>query len=266
MAIVEVAPGREWHALDDDVVVGRAHVLRRPDRRVFVAVDAWHADVGAALLDAVLDAVPGPLHAVLGEDDAVQRALFGLAGFAEVRREDEVLVPVTAVPAGARPGPPAGIELVSAADVPVEQLCRLDEQLRGDVPGTAGWVNDLDTFRELSFDPRWFDPATYVVALAGGEPVGLVRVHRRARVPRLGLVGVLPAHRRRGLATALLHRAFAPLVAAGTAEVSAEVDAADTAAWALLRRHGAYRTGGTVELRCDAQPTKTQNGWPAGSP
>ena len=245
LPITEVAPGREWHALDDDRVVGRAHVLRRPDGRTYVAVDAWHADVGAELLDEVVAAVPGPLHAVLGEDDAVQVALYGLAGFAEVRGEDEVLVPVVI-----GPGEVAGVTVVSATEVGVRELCRLDELLRADVPGSDGWVNDPAEFEALSFDPRWFDPETYLVAVAagGGGPVGLVRVWRRVRVPRLGLVGVLPAYRRRGLATALLHRAFRPLAERGIAEVSAEVDAADTASRALLRRFGAYRTGGTVEL------------------
>lgn len=260
MPITEVAPGREWHALDDDVVVGRAHVLHRPDRRTFVAVDAWHADVGAALLDEVVVAVPGPLHAVLGEDDAVQLALFGLAGFAEARREDEVLVPVRTGPAD-RPG----ITVVSATEVGVDRLARLDEQLRADVSGCAGWVT---TAAEMSdqLDRPWFDPETYLVAAAGDDLAGLVRIWRRREgVPRLGLVGVRPAYRRRGLATALLHRAFAPLAARGVTEVSAEADAANAPAQALLRSFGARRTGGTVELRRNPQPTKMQNGWPAGS-
>jgi ribosomal protein S18 acetylase RimI-like enzyme len=217
--------------------------------------------VGAALLETVLAAAPGPLWAVVGEDDAVQLALFGLAGFTEARREDEVMVPV-------RTGPAAvpGLDLVPATEVDVAGLARLDERLRADVPGCAGWVTDPAELRD-QFARPYFDPRTYLVAVAGGDLAGLVRVWRgREGVPRLGLVGVLPAYRRRGLATALLHRAFAPLAARGVPEVSAEVDAADTAAWALLRGFGAYRTGGTVELvLARAQPTKMQNGWPAGS-
>jgi hypothetical protein len=85
-----------WHALEDDEVVGRAEVLRRPDGRTFVAVDAWHADVGAELVETVIRAVPADLYSTVGEDDAVQLALLGLAGFTEVRREDEYVVPVVA--------------------------------------------------------------------------------------------------------------------------------------------------------------------------
>jgi GNAT superfamily N-acetyltransferase len=163
MEITEVSPVREWHALDDDVVVGRAYVRGRPDRRTYVAVDAWDADVGAELLEA--------------------------AGF-------------------------------------------------------RAWTVDA---------PR-FDPATYPVALdATGALAGLARAWGRTEgVPRLGLIAVRRPHRRRGLATALLHRAFAPLAARGVTEVSAEVDAADTASRTLLDRFGTTRTGGTVEVRREA--------------
>lgn len=251
MAITEVAPGREWHALDDDVTVGRAYVRRRPDRRTFVAVDAWHADVGAGLLEEVLRAVPGPLHAVVGEDDAVQLALFGLAGFTELRREDELLVRVRTGPAEV-----AGFTLVSAADVDLADLARLDEELRVDVPGSDGWVNEAAEFRAWTVDAPWFDPATYLVAVdAAGALAGLVRVWGRTQgTPRLGLVAVRRPYRRHGLATALLHRAFAPLAARGGTEVSAEVDAANTASRALLDRFGTRRTGGTIELLHRAGP------------
>jgi ribosomal protein S18 acetylase RimI-like enzyme len=263
MVISEVAPGREWHALDDDVTVGRAYVRRRPDRRTSVAVDAWHADVGAALLDAVLGAVPGPLYAVVGDEDAVQLALFGLAGFAEVRREDELLVRVRTGPAEV-----PGFTFVTAADLPLERHARLDEELRADVPGSDGWVNDdLALFRSWTVGAPWFDPALYPVAVdAAGEPAGLVRVWARTEpggVPRLGLVAVRRPYRRRGLGRALLHRAFGPLVERGVGAVAAEVDVTNRPSRRLLDSFGTTRTGGTVELR--RQPTNTQNGWPSGS-
>ena len=37
--VVRVADGL-WHALEDDLVVGRGHVGRRPDGRLFVSIDA----------------------------------------------------------------------------------------------------------------------------------------------------------------------------------------------------------------------------------
>jgi len=235
-----------WHALEDDEVVGRADVLRRPDGRTFVAVDAWHADVGAQLLETVVRAVPGDLYSTTGEDDAVQLALFGLAGFDQVRREDEYVVPVVA---GDSTAP--GFTLVSARDVAVARLARLDDELRQDVPGAGGWENDLAEFAELTFDPRLFDPRTYLVAVDDrtAELAGLVRIWRASRVPRLGLVAVRRPYRRRGLATAMLHAAFGPLAARGFTQVTAEADVTNVPSRTLLARFGARRTGGSVELR-----------------
>jgi hypothetical protein len=248
MEIVRVVPNRVWHALEDDVVVGRAYVRRRPDERAFVAADAWQDEVSAALLDAVIGDVPGELHSNADENDAAQLALLARAGFAPHRREDELVLPVaTAVAATAGPVPP-GITIVSAEEKQSDRLARLDERLRQDVPGSDGWMNDPVEFREYTFG-RHFDPEIYLVALAGDSDAGLVRMWRAARVARLGLVGVLRWHRRRGVARALLHQAFGVLAARGIEQVTAEADVTDTASQALLARLGAHRTGGTIELR-----------------
>jgi len=60
---------------------------------------------------------------------------------------------------------------------------------------------------------------------------------------------VLAAYRRRGLGRALLGQALAPLADDGETFVTAEADASDPAAAALLRSFGARVTGGVVELR-----------------
>jgi ribosomal protein S18 acetylase RimI-like enzyme len=67
-------------------------------------------------------------------------------------------------------------------------------------------------------------------------------------VSRLGLIGVLPAYRRRGLADALLARVFGVLSARGQIEVDCEVDETNVASNALMIGLGARRVGGTVEL------------------
>lgn len=243
--VAVVVAARVWHALEDDEVVGRAEVLRRPDGRAFVAVDAWHADVGAELLETATRSVPEDLHSTLGEDDAVQRALFGLAGFAEARREDEYVVPVVA----GSPDVP-GFALLPAADVELDRLARLDDELRRDVPGAGGRENDPAAFAARFFDSPLFDPRTFLVAVEepSGDLAGLVRIGWTPRVARLGLVAVCRPYRRRGLATALLHAAFAPLAAAGVPQVTAEADVTNRPSRALLARFGARRTGGLVEL------------------
>ncbi len=251
IVIERVVPRGRWHALDDGEVVGRAYALHRPDGRTFVAVDAWHAETGAALLATAIGELPGPLFATVGEDDLEQLDLLGGAGFVERRREDELVIPVASALAATEPGVrPAGIELVPADEAGAEALAGLDAELRRELPGGEGWVVDVDAFRAYTFDGRHFDRETYLVAVVTGtgELAGLVRVWAQGRVPRLGLIGVRREHRRRGLGRALLHAAFRPLAARGVGEVSAEVDAADTVVRMLAARLGASRTGGTIEL------------------
>ena len=59
---------------------------------------------------------------------------------------------------------------------------------------------------------------------------------------------MLPRYRRRGVARALLARAFWVLHERGQAEVSAEIDDTDTASQTLLGGMGARRRSGTVEF------------------
>ena len=246
--IERVVPNRLWHALEEDRVVGRAHLRRRPDDRAFVAADAWREPVTRALLDAVAADVPGDLYSLAGEDDADQLALLAAAGYAEVRREDEFVIPVaSALAATAGPVPPE-VTIVAADEKESDRLARLDERLRQDVPGSDGWVNEPAEFRDYTFDEH-FDPRLHLVAVVAGEYAGLVRIWRGARVPRLGLIGVLRWHRRRGVAKALLHAAFTPLAERGIELVSAEADVTNGPSQALLAALGARRTGGSVELR-----------------
>jgi RimJ/RimL family protein N-acetyltransferase len=248
--IVRVVPGRQWHALDDDEVVGRANVFRRPDGRAFLSADAWKDEVTTALLRAAIEDVPGDLHSTVDENDADQLALLDAAGFAESRREHEYLIPVEGVLAGTAGRETPGIRIVSAAEVDVARLMRLDDELRQDVPGADGWVNELEEFREYTYGSPQFDPELYLVAVTEDDRyAGLVRLWRANRVPRLGLIGVLRWHRRRGLASALLQAAFRPLAARGVEQVSAEADVTNVASVALLTRLGAVRTGGAIELR-----------------
>ncbi|HST66168.1 MAG TPA: GNAT family N-acetyltransferase [Mycobacteriales bacterium] len=250
MRVERIVAGRQWHALDDDVVVGRASLLRRPDGRAFLAADAWKEEVTAALVRTVIEDVPGDLHSTVDENDAPQLELLTAAGFAEVRREHEYLIPVAGVLAGTSGPVPAGFRIVSAAEVDADRLMRLDEALRQDVPGTDGWVNEPAEFRDYTFGSPQFDPELYLVAVTDeGRYAGLVRLWPAHRVPRLGLVGVLRWHRRRGVASALLQAAFRPLAARGVEQVSAEADATNVASVTLLTRLGAERTGGAIELR-----------------
>jgi len=144
---------------------------------------------------------------------------------------------------------PGGVVSISAADAYEDQLRLLDDALRQDVPGTAGWKWDPGDFREETFGQQ-FDPATYLIVVdtASGHYLGVVRVWYSPGRPGLGLIAVLGQYRRRGLASKLLARAFGVLHERGKMEVTAEVDDTNAASWSLLLRLGAGRDGGTVEV------------------
>jgi ribosomal protein S18 acetylase RimI-like enzyme len=118
------------------------------------------------------------------------------------------------------------------------------------VPGTAGWKWDPGDFREETFDSDQFDPATYLIVVDTDscDYVGLIRVWNGPGRPRLSLVGVSRPYRRRGLASALLARAFRVLHERGRTVVTAEADDANLAARSLLLRLGASRRVGFVEV------------------
>lgn len=249
--IVRVTPEVHWHALDDDEVAGRAHALHRPDRRVFVSVDTWREDVFGALVNAVAQDLRRDLYTTVDEADGEQLGRWSSIGFAEHRREDEYLIPIAPQATGLHQAAfPAGFSAISADAADEGRLRALDETLRADVPGSDGWVNDPDQFHEYTFDPRHFDPATYLLAVhdSSGQYAGLARVWNDPDHPRLGLIGVVSSHRRRGLARALLAAAFRPLHARGITHVTAEADITNEPSTALLNRIGARRTGGTIEL------------------
>ena len=207
-------------------------VFVRPDGRRFVRA----RELGAA--------PAGELYCTVDEDDAETLALCERLGFVVNRRESRYALPTDAV----APAPlPAGIRVVTADEADEARLRLLDDALRQDVPGTEGWRWDEAGFREEFDDSS--DPATYLVAVAeNGEYVGLVRVWHRPSGPRLGMIGVLPAYRRRGLARVLLATVFAVLHDLGLGEVSTDIDDENEASKALLLPLGARRVGGTVEL------------------
>jgi GNAT superfamily N-acetyltransferase len=251
--IVRVSPGVHWHALEDDVVVGRGHALHRPDGRVFLSVDTWRDDVFVALAEAMARDLPRPLYTVVDDDDREHLGRWSDVGFRDDRREDVYAIPTAPQESGLGDAAlPAGFRLLTADEADPDRLGALVLRLRPEVPGSQGWAT-----APLSgpgpgpgAEHRLFHPLVYLIAArhdADGEYAGLARIGR-TRMPRLGLLGVLPEHRRRGLARALLAAAFDQLHEGGVPRVAAEVDESNPAARALFTGLGAQRIGGAIEL------------------
>ena len=250
LAVSRMRPALTWRALDGDLVAGEVSARLRPDNRWFVYFDTWRADAYPPLADAVARDLGRDLYVTL--EDAEYDALDACAraGFVVHRLESYFRIPTDPAVTGlAGAVLPAGLEILSAADADITRLRLLDDALRQDVPGSAGWRWDAEEFRAETFS-TFFDPATYLVAVDrdSGEYAGLVRIWRNRAGPRLGLVGVLAPYRRRGVARALLGQVFAVLAARGDASAVGEADDANVASVSLLAGLGARRYGGNVEL------------------
>ena len=250
LAVSRLRPALTWRALDGDLVAGEVSARLRPDNRWLLYFDTWRADAYPPLADAVARDLGRDLYVTL--EDAEYDALEACAeaGFAVHRRESYYRIPTDPAVTGlAGAVLPAGLGVLSAADADITRLRRLDDALRQDVPGCEGWRWDAEQFRAETFSP-FFDPATYLVAVdrVSGEYAGLVRIWRNRAGARLGLIAMLAQYRRRGIARALLGRAFAVLAARGDTSVVGEVDDTNVASISLLTGLGARRYGGNVEL------------------
>jgi len=237
--ISRVAPG-QWHALEDDLVVGRGEVSHRPDARLFVSIDAWHDAAFDRLAEAMLAALPRPLHTVVEEADAGLTARWRRAGFTIRRREWEYAVPTGADPAL----PPPGVTIKAFGSAQEAPLRALDATIRAEVAAGLGWP---DMPAEILVRPG-MDPSKYAVAAHGDEYVGLLRLTMVTRLPRIGLIAVRADHQRRGIARALLAHALGALHRVGKGSASAEVAESNVAATLLFESIGARRTGSNLEL------------------
>jgi len=242
--ITHPAPG-QWHALEDDLVVGRGQVSQRPDGRTFVSIDAWHDAAFDRLAEAMPSALSRPLHTVVDEADLDLTARWRRAGFTIRRREWEYTVPTDPGATGlgsALPPPDVTIKAFgSAQEAPLRDL---DRTIREEVAAGPGWQNMP---AEVLVRPG-LDSSKYAVAAQSGQYVGLLRVTMVTRLPRIGLIAVRADRRRRGIARALLAHALDALHHVGKETASAEVTESNVAATALFEGIGARRTGSNLEL------------------
>ena len=198
----------QWHALEDDLVIGRGDTMRRSDGRPFISIDAWHDAVFDRLAAVMLAELTAPLYTVVDADDSETTSGWRRAGFADHRRERQyVLVPGEAQTTAALP---AGVSFTGGEDV-----------FRAEAEGAeVGVIRVLPSMR------------------GNGTP----------RVARLVSIEVSADQRRRGIGRALLVHALGDLHARGFGIASTDVDESDTAAILLLEGVGARRASSSLEL------------------
>lgn len=229
----------QWHALADDLVVGRGEATRRPDGRLFLSVDAWHVDVFERLAAAMLTALPRPLHTVVDEADVDLTAQWRAAGFTVARREWEHVIPTDPIITGLDGvTPPDGVTIVPAEDVREELLDDLDLAIRAE--GLPAMPAEVLT-RATGF-------ARFTTAERDGRYVGMLRLAPLPRRPRIGLIAVRSGLRRTGIGRALLADVLATLHRCGVETVAADVHEANLAALTLAGGVRARRVSSNLEL------------------
>ncbi|MGW4897735.1 GNAT family N-acetyltransferase [Kitasatospora sp. NPDC004240] len=239
----------QWQAVQDDRPVGRGDAVRRPDGRQFVSIDAWQPTTFELIADAMVAALPAPLHTVVDEADHDAVTAWRRAGFTPGRREWGYLVPTDPRVTGLGSAlAPAGVAILPAGEAEPGPLGELDRAVRAEVEATVGWQTmPAELLPCPAGAPIPLDPARFVVARERDRYVGLLRV-APLRQPRIGLIAVRADRHRDGIARALLAHVLTTLHHAGTDAAWAEVDESNTAATALFEGIGARRTGSTLEL------------------
>jgi ribosomal protein S18 acetylase RimI-like enzyme len=240
---------RQWHAVEDDRTVGRGDASRRPDGRMFLSIDSWHAAVFDQLAEAMLADLPKPLYTVVDEADLDLTSHWERAGFTTRRREWEYLVPtdprVTGLGALL---PPSGVTIVAVGKAEEGPLRKLDREIRDEVEATVGWQEMPAEVLPRPDGATLLDPSKYAVAAQADEYVGLVRVAPVTRQPRIGLIAVRSDQHRRGIARALLAHVLGSLHRCGIETASAEVNESNAPAMALFEGAGARRASSNLEL------------------
>ncbi|MFE1951998.1 GNAT family N-acetyltransferase [Streptomyces sp. NPDC059524] len=248
-AVITRVADHEWHALVDDLVVGRGEAWRRHDGRLFLSIDVWQDALFDPLVAALLAALPRPLYTVVDEADSALMSRWEHAGFTVARREGVYLVPTDPRVTGLGPvRPPSGVTILPFGAPERDPLRDLDRAVRAEVEASLGWREMPAEVLPRLDDAVVTDPTKYTVAEASGRYVGLLRLAPVPRQPRIGLLAVRSDRQRGGVARALLADVLGSLHTSGTRAVSAEVGERNEAALALFETVGAERAGGNAEL------------------
>jgi ribosomal protein S18 acetylase RimI-like enzyme len=174
-------------------------------------------------------------HLVYRNDDA-HRAVTLERGFRRVRSSWTMHREIG--PGGPIEGSPDGIRFTTLAEHPDERsLYRADQEAFADHFGFA--PETFDVWRERRLDADDDDRSRWLLALDGDQIVAFLRQVTGGEVAQVAALGTRKPWRGRGIASALLRRAFAEMASAGHREVTLWVDAEnETGAVDLYERVG----------------------------
>lgn len=232
-------------AFTSTAVGNDSRVVARPDGRRFLIPGARDRSRFAALV--AEEEINGLMHLTIDPTDGELAERAADAGFREVLRHDIFEIPLDGVPR--RIPELTGIRLTSPLLVDRQDLRRLDDDLRGLIPGTDGWHWSPGDF-DNELDGPGFQPDTYAVAVEDrtGSLVGLARVWLNAAGPRVGCVAVATRYHRTRVAGALIVTVANATRRLGHAQAVTEIASHNIAAQRLARRYGATAVGQQATL------------------
>jgi mycothiol synthase len=235
-------PTGSWLIHDDRELVAGGLLMRHGDAPQLSAVvrpDRRGEGLGAALLDLAEEAARKDGASLLrvgtlAEDDAAARLLTS-RGYRDARHYFTMFISLDA--ATPPPVPPEGVALDTFR---VDEAEAFHAALNEAFADEWGWAAiPYEEWRELRLEAPDFDPTIWFVARDGGELAAVARCDELFGGGFVGAIGVRPAWRRRGIALALLHFAFAEFRRRGAPHVRLGVDTQNpTNATRLYERAG----------------------------
>ncbi len=239
-----------WLATDRGQVLGTVTAWLRPDDRMFLKFTSEDPRVLAPLAERASLDLGRPVSCIVDKSSGeTLRSLRAVGFVTEVEGErfrlpfNEIMRPLE------RAWVPTGYRIVSVADVDEAAAFELDNRIRSLVPGSDGWQGDREWFSEELASPE-FSADAYLVAMdvATEQLVGLLRIWRNPDGPRLGLIGLLPDHRRPSLAAALLKQGLGAAATWGSETFVTETSPSNENTYPRMIKLNCERLGGFVQL------------------
>ena len=235
-------PTGSWLIHDESGLVAGGLLIRHGDAPQFSAVvrpDRRGEGLGAALLDLAEQAVrqdgSNLMRVGTVAEDEAAASLLGSRGYRDARHYFTMVISLDAETP--TPEPPEGIAL---GTFELGEAEAFHSALNEAFADEWGWAPiPFEEWRELRLDAADFDPKIWFVARDDDELAAVARCDELFGGGFVGAIGVRPAWRRRGIALALLHFAFAEFRKRGAPHVRLGVDTQNpTRATRLYQRAG----------------------------